>query len=304
MDVTEDEAQKEFEKIRQLSVEAEKLLDDLRRTADDLTKTRDVIAEIDSVVTPEIEDLRARLQLAVIESQSAATEAKTGSEVVAKHAKSADEYRLLHDASQQHLSDLHEQYSEAFESLRQTIENLLPGATGAGLAKAFAERKETINKSLHLWKWSFGFGLGLTLLSAVCVLLFPDFFRPREISVTDGQLIWILAVTIPKVAVLGAPLWLAGFSAKQLAVRFRLEEDYAYKEALSMSYEGYNKQMRNVPETGVSGVLASMVLAELSKSPVDLYEKRISTESPVESITDGFKINRPSKSEASEREGI
>lgn len=303
MNDTNEQAQSELNVLRGMREEATRLLEELRaaHTAADGIKVS--MSNVQSVVAPEVDDIMTRVREALTEAQSAATKADTSFRTVAEFVESAEHYDLMNSHSRKQLLEMKAEYEDAFEQLKKSIEGLLPGATSAGLAEAYAKRKNAIVDSQGLWKWAFGLGLAITAVVAVCVILFPEFFRPKDISVRDSQLLWIVAALVPKVAVLGAPIWLAAFAAKQLAVRFRLEEDYAYKEALAKSFEGYKNQMTGVTTDGIDGALAGMVLTAMGKAPVDLYEKRVSTESPFERFLDSIGIlPRPLKGASHDKE--
>jgi hypothetical protein len=296
MNDTSEQADNELKELRRMREEATWLLEELEAVLKTVKDIGVSVSEVQSVVSPEIDDMLIRVKQALAEAQSAATNAETSFQTVAQFVKLAEEYEMRNSLSRKNLADLKTEYSEVFVNLKHSIESLLPGATSAGLAEAFANRKLSILNSQKLWKRAFALGLATTAAVALCVIMYPEFFKPKDISVNDGQLLWIVAALIPKIAVLGAPIWLAAFAAKQLAVRFRLEEDYAYKEALAKSFEGYKKQMSGVTTEGVDGALAGMVLTAMGKAPVDLYEKRVSTESPFERFLDSIGIlPRPQK---------
>lgn len=303
MNDTSEQAESEMNELRGMREEATRLLEELKALLTTADHIKVSLSNVQSVVAPEVDDIMTRVREALGEAQSAATKAETSFKAVAEFVKSAEEYEMRNSLSRKNLADLNTEYSEVFENLKRSIENLLPGATSAGLAEAFADRKLSILKSQMLWKWAFGIGLASTAAVALCVIVYPDFFKPKDITVNDGQLLWIVAALIPKIAVLGAPIWLAAFAAKQLAVRFRLEEDYAYKEALAKSFEGYKNQMTGVTTGGIDGALAGMVLTAMGKAPVDLYEKRVSTESPFERFLDSIGIlPRPLKGASHDKE--
>lgn len=61
--------------------------------------------------------------------------------------------------------------------------------------------------------------------------------------------------------------------------------------------------MTGVNTEGIDGALAGMVLTAMGKAPVDLYEKRVSTESPFERFLDSLGIlPRPLKGASHDNE--
>jgi chromosome segregation ATPase len=54
--------------------------------------------------------------------------------------------------------------TEQYETQRQTIIGLLPGATSAGLASAFDKRRQTFLKPRLVWQWAFIVSVSLLVL--------------------------------------------------------------------------------------------------------------------------------------------
>ena len=79
----------------------------------------------------------------------------------------------------------------------------------------------------------------------------------------------ILMHAILSVLSVGAPLWLAWLSTKQVGQRFRLSEDYAFKASVAKAYEGYRKEANRI-DKDLEKRLFSSALSRLEESPLRL----------------------------------
>jgi hypothetical protein len=72
-------------------------------------------------------------------------------------------------------------------------------------------------------------------------------------------------------------VWLAIYAGRNYMLSLRLEEDYAYKEALSTAFEGYKREMEKITVTGDDGqspitTLCINVLKAIAERPGRIYE--------------------------------
>jgi hypothetical protein len=70
---------------------------------------------------------------------------------------------------------------------------------------------------------------------------------------------------------IGAPIWFAWLSTKQIGQRFRLSEDYAFKAAISRAYEGFRREAARIDPEMEARLLAS-ALSRLDEQPLRLVE--------------------------------
>ena len=129
-------------------------------------------------------------------------------------------------------------WGKTYESMKTTIESLLPGATSAGLAKAFYDQKNTYQ--LFIWLWS-----GIFVVVVLAMIAFGVYFFSIDPQVTfKNTLLHILArlpFFIPAV-------WLAIFAAKKQNQNMRLQQEYSYKESLAKSYEANRREVDSLPD--------------------------------------------------------
>ena len=145
------------------------------------------------------------------------------------------ELNKLLDTRSKELVALNEKYIQEFETRTKEIETLLPGATSAGLASAFADRKQDIQKNQKWWAW-------LLIGSAIALVGFGVF------SLTPwGSEIGIASSFAGRIVIIAGLILLEEFARRNFNIISRLAESYAYKEALAKSYFGYKKQMEEIP---------------------------------------------------------
>lgn len=154
------------------------------------------------------------------------------------------------------ISKLHSEY----EDLREKIEALLPGATGAGLAKSFYDRKTTLEKRIKY--------ASLVFYVAIALLFGLGFFVFKE-SIVASSPSEMLSIFLQKSPYFLGVLLLIEFSRRQYNSAQKLEEDYAFKEATSKSFDGYQKAMakQKIGEKTLAETLGQNVLQILSDRP-------------------------------------
>ncbi|WP_214655585.1 hypothetical protein, partial [Vibrio anguillarum] len=71
---------------------------------------------------------------------------------------------------------------------------------------------------------------------------------------------------------LGAPLWFAWISTKQIGQRFKLSEDYAFKASVAKAYEGYRKEAAKIDPV-FEARLFSTALTRVEEAPLRLIDQ-------------------------------
>ncbi|WP_176107876.1 hypothetical protein [Paraburkholderia youngii] len=145
-------------------------------------------------------------------------------------------------------------------------EDAMRSSTAVGLAVAFHDRAEDLRKSMTPWVW----GLIVALIAGATVGGFQLHSLAEAIqSSTSPMIVWTrLAVSMLSV---GAPIWFAWLSTKQIGQRFRLAEDYAYKASVSKAYEGYRREALELDEDFQKRLFAS-ALTRLDEQPLRFVE--------------------------------
>jgi hypothetical protein len=181
------------------------------------------------------------------------------------------------------LAELEGQCSKQLE----TITGLLPGATSAGLAQAFDQRRQTFLKPQGRWQTVF-----ICSVVAIVLLAVTGLWHVYKAGVapTYDELIRLWLSRLP---VAGALVWLALHASREAALAKRLEEDYGYKSATASCFEGFQKQMSEIGEAAVAGspltTLCENTLQTIASPPGRIYDKHKLTVSPTDELRDAAK---------------
>ena len=159
--------------------------------------------------------------------------------------------------------------AEEARAVLQQCETAYSAATSVGLAAAFTERSKELARSMWFWiaglvaALAAGSFLGSNQLRALSAV-----FAEAEASASALMLNVLLAILS-----VGAPVWFAWLSTKQIGQRFRLTEDYGYKASISRAYEGFRREAARFDEDMEAKLLGS-ALARLDELPLRLVEEK------------------------------
>jgi|CXWL01.1.fsa_nt_gi hypothetical protein len=140
------------------------------------------------------------------------------------------------------LNDFEEKQKIRYAALNQQIEDLLPGATSAGLASAYHDMKKSFDDPIKYASYVFYGAIGILVFASL-------FFTIERIGWSEIILVkisnWdeVLRGVTNKIPFYAPTLWLAFYASKRRSEYQRLQQEYAHKEALAKSYDSYKKQI-------------------------------------------------------------
>lgn len=155
---------------------------------------------------------------------------------------------------------------ESADSLLLKSEQALRGATSVGLSKSFSSRKEALARTSAWWTA----GLIIALIAAI-VIGWERVSSLREILNGDKPATVILVNALLAMLGVGAPVWFAWLSTKQIGTTFRLSEDYAFKASVAQAYEGYRSEAMTIDEN-LRNRLFSSALDRFEEAPIRLID--------------------------------
>lgn len=159
-----------------------------------------------------------------------------------------------------------------FEGYRDTISGLLGDANRTGMAASFRERKQELKNPMQYWLLLFALSIvGIVVLGVV-------YFAPILETGKFEQLPFRLALVSPLI-------WLGWFSAKHYGYTARLREDYAFKEASAMSFEGYKREA-SVSSAEMQEKLLELAINNFSDNPIRIYKGHENHASPLHEMLD------------------
>lgn len=176
-----------------------------------------------------------------------------------------------------------------YAELITQIESLLPGATSAGLGHAYAEMKVSFNEPIKNASWQF--------YGAISMLVFVSFFSfiddfalfPPSISFVKAE-DWsdIVKNFIGKSPIYIPVIWFAYYATKRRSEVNRLQQEYAHKEAVAKSYDGYKQQIENLGEEskGLLKDLIEQAIVTIGYNPSVTLEKKHGDEPPIKRAAD------------------
>jgi hypothetical protein len=133
---------------------------------------------------------------------------------------------------------------EKYLALNSQIEELLPGATSAGLAAAYRAMRRSFAKPIK--QYSILFYVSIIILSITAFISTIDsIWTANEfikfVDVTDIKN--LMSNLTHKLPIILPVLWLALFASKRRSEAQRLQQEYAHKEALAKSYQNFKNQV-------------------------------------------------------------
>jgi len=170
------------------------------------------------------------------------------------------------------LEDLHSDWESKYDTLSKKIEGLLPGATSAGLAKSYYDQKKSYQIPNIIWSIVFtGTMVGMVYYAVQTVN------ESVDLASSFRNILSRAPFFIPTI-------WLALFASKQQSQNRRLEQEYAYKESLAKSYEGYKREIEKLPtseeKTEIMEKLIRSMVDASGFNPSSTLEKRSHNDSP------------------------
>lgn len=238
-------------------------------------RLRTIKAEIDQL-TPNKDEITNQIRLiqdATAAAESLPTDLQALIDARAKIERLSDDSVKFHSAIEQRniATTTYEQAitnrASAAERLVTQCEEAYRITTTKGLAAGFDQRAGKLGASMWVWV------AGLIMSLGIGAFLGSERISSLTKSLSNPDPRWeiILAQVILSALSVGAPLWFAWVSTKQISQRFRLAEDYAFKASVAKAYEGYRKEAARIDEA-FEARLFSSALTRLEEAPLRLVE--------------------------------
>ena len=213
--------------------------------------------------------------------------------------KWANKFQAEFNRNKKTFTESQQKHFEECEALKKQIESLLPGATSVGLASAFTDRKNRVDKFKFLWG-------GMVVIGAIG-LIGVGWYTMQHPPNMQMNFYDFMIYLLTRSSILVGIILIEEFGRRHFNIISRLAETYAYKEALSRSFEGYKNQMEDVEleptittteidfegkETKkivpmkASSKLSDNLLDNLSIDPANIYEKEKPISTPTVDTTE------------------
>ncbi len=178
------------------------------------------------------------------------------------------------------------EYVKKVEELVTKATNMLSQATVAGLAKAFDDERQDLDRRMK--GAMIGFSIGIGLIFLVTAMLAAYVFRIESgqnfLGIPSNEVTVTLSGFMARSVILLGPVWLALFSARRYRNLFDLRQQYSHKYNMAFSVNGFQTQ---APE--YSEQIAYWVFQTIGANPVSSVSGTGMDEHPVEGIKDLLK---------------
>lgn len=160
--------------------------------------------------------------------------------------------------------------------IAQTNEKLtkaLSDINRQALAGAFDDRAKKVNTERITWV--------LLFLLAIALLLFFGVYLTRGLDPTAAFNYNNLLRSLPFVA---PTIWLGWLSARQAGLLARIHQDYAYKAATAVAFEGYKKEVEASADPALKAQLLEMTVRTFGENPIRIFSKSDDHVLPIEQL--------------------
>lgn len=166
--------------------------------------------------------------------------------------------------------------------IQKTIEDV----SRAGMAGSFKKRKDELKWTQWIWAV-------LTVVSVGgLVWLSYSIVKP----ILDGQNVEMNQLLI-KIPVFASAVWLGWFCSKQYGFTSRIREDYSYKYAISLAFEGYKNETSEIDEELLHRLI-ELTIMNISKSPVSNFDSKSNHGTPYNEIVESVSKRLLNKNES------
>jgi hypothetical protein len=273
----------ELETIKDGSVKTEKLLEELEVLKNNLTsansEAKKVIVGITGIEEKANESSKT-IEEVVPKISATFTEIKELQKTLNVDAEKINTMSVTCEKNVEKIKQREENLQKQIETdrkIQKDIQQTLQDVNRHGMAGAFLKRKLELRLTSIIW----GF---LSVISMGALVSISYLFALAVFDSNSSDILRHL-FKIPSIL---AGIWLCWFCAKQFGYTIRIREDYSYKYAISMAFEGYKNETRDITEELLAKLL-EVTVANISTNPIILYNSKSNHGSPWHEITDGIK---------------
>ncbi len=210
-------------------------------------------------------------------------EMKGNEEKLAKSSESAERKLKAIESVFQNAKVLHEKNQKNASEIADTIR----AASRYGMASSFKQRKDELRLSLLMWAIMFV----MAILGIFCTGVF--YILPHF---EGGELPKVWEVLV-KATLISPLVWLGWMAARQYSFISRIREDYSFKYASALAFEGYKSEALKVDKDFVKQLL-STATANMALNPLRIYQDESSSHvTPVSEAIAKFRSNPAEKAD-------
>jgi tetrahydromethanopterin S-methyltransferase subunit B len=244
------------------------LIDDQKAHIDDLAKG---VNETNNLVSKTVQDLR-NFHLTFFGGK-----AQDGQDIKGLETEIEEKISVLDSLAKEH-KDKH-------AIILAEINSLIGKGTSAGLAGAFTQKRKRFTEEKYIFTGVFIFSIiGIGVYGSGAYAELSDLIN-QWLSVKPSEQIsdvpvdtkyQLISNLLHKLAWLVPLVWLALFSGSRRSEATRLEQEYAHKEAISLSYESFKRQAKELEadETVLQKKLLDAAITTVAHNPAQSLDKK------------------------------
>lgn len=156
------------------------------------------------------------------------------------------------------------------EKQQKEIARTLEAASKYGMAASFKERKGELKTQMLLWGSVFAFAIAALFVTGV-IYIVPHLKEGELPKATD---------VLIKLTLVSPLIWLGWMAAKQYGYTARIHEDYSFKYASALAFEGYKKEALSV-DPAVLRDLLNVATKNMALNPLRIYSHDGNEASPL-----------------------
>ncbi|HHE9294779.1 TPA: coiled-coil domain-containing protein, partial [Haemophilus influenzae] len=152
--------------------------------------------------------------------------------------------------------------TEELDYEKEKIKDILGDANRASMAQSFLDRKKELNTPIY--NSAFWRNIGLVLMSGlILVILIVEW---NQESFDYFRFFSRLPVVMPL-------LWLVWSNSQRNNHLIRVQEEYAYKAAVAIAFEGYKRKVDEINDVDLKKLLLELSVTNMGNNPVNLFDK-------------------------------
>jgi len=173
-----------------------------------------------------------------------------------------------------------------FSATKEKIDSLLPGASTVGIAEAFKNHKDSFKRPVLIWSLVF-------IGTLIVMIAYSLSIKSADINTFSD--VWIQILN--NLPFFLPAIWIAIYASKQQSQSKRLQQEYAFKEDVAKSYQGFKKEIENLDDGPESNQLKLEFMENLvhiiGENPTSTLESKSHKDKPpiVSELTSRFRKN-------------
>lgn len=261
--------QKSIEDAQSVSEELEGLRADAQEQSEQIARSKEQSSASSSAIAKfETDAKEQRGTISTLASQATTAEKKLQKLI----AEAANQSKVIGEtlAAAQAARDQNDLHQKA-------ITDTLRLASKYGMAASFKERKKELIGPLLLWSIVFIISIGG--LCWVAIEYIVPHIQAKELP--------SLGEILVKMTLVSPLIWLGWMAAKQYGYTSRIREDYSFKYASALAFEGYKKEAAEIDQTVLKELLRVATL-NMTLNPLRIYTDGTNQASPLHDLTEKF----------------